>query len=57
MDSRNVTHKAPSRGEARKAHEWRRAQAHTHLVRSRRTPGTFVTVRCTRGNCRTEPAE
>lgn len=43
-----------SRGERRKAHAWRKALAHTHNVPSRKRPGTLVSVRCTRADCRAE---
>jgi hypothetical protein len=44
-----------TRGEQRKAHEWRKAQAHTHNVYSERKRES-VDVRCTRADCKREVA-
>lgn len=44
-----------SRGDRRKAHEFRASLAHTHNVTSKRKPGTYVDVRCTRADCTRKP--
>lgn len=40
------------RGERRAQHAFRKANAHTHSVASKRKPGQVATVRCTRLDCR-----